>query len=143
MKLGTSLFLGASSLLCLRSHRDVGLAECSSSTTTNNNNPTDGGSDSGASSGGTDSGVIVTTDSGSGTDSGGPYVPTLPPASPTGGTPTTLTTPHNFALHHIHMGEETAFPAKTLGYDIDGLDTTALSTNVCTQATDANKKEPG
>jgi hypothetical protein len=57
---------------------------------------------------------------------------------------TTSATARNFALHHIHLGDELDFAGNPdwyqYGYDIDGLDTTATSTNVCGLYQNANKK---
>ena len=142
MKLGTSLFFGASSLACLGLAATLSVQGCSSSDNTTTNNTNDGGG-SGSGSGGTTDGGGSGSGSG-GTDSGsGGYTSAQPPAAPTGPA-TGITVSHNFALHHIHLGDETAttpaFPAKSIGYDIDGKDSTALSTDVCTQFTGASKK---
>jgi hypothetical protein len=61
----------------------------------------------------------------------------LPPPAPTGPT-TTLTTPQNFAIHKLYlgdtdrMGNSTANSWAGYGYNLDGLVTTATSTDVCT-----------
>jgi len=84
-----------------------------------------------ATSSGSNSGSASSTAVGGGTP---------PPAS---GPATTSTTKHNFAIHHLYVGDDTPTPSytpsstawKTIGYNIDGLDTTASSTNVCTPYT--------
>jgi hypothetical protein len=53
---------------------------------------------------------------------------------------TTATTPHNLAVRNLYLGDQDTAPAftkdanawETFGYNIDGLITTALSTDVCT-----------
>jgi hypothetical protein len=87
-------------------------------------------------------------DGGSGTDSGGKTdAPTTseggggmsvtPPTMPTG-PKTTSTTPQNFAINNLFLGDTNfmGVPSSTawasFGYNIDGLITTAASTNVCT-----------
>jgi hypothetical protein len=106
----------------------------------------DGSADS-ASRGGTgDSG---TTDSGAASedsgrtdggapadDSGSSGAPPLPPDS---GTNAPSTTAHNFAIQSVHLGDETTATGlpgwESIGYNLDGLDTQALDTNVCTPIT--------
>ncbi len=80
------------------------------------------------------SGSGVTPDAG--TDAGGGTG--LPPAMSGSVTPTP-TAAHNFAIHHLYIGDTDPNPTymtdpaawKTIGYNLDGLDTTAKSTNVC------------
>jgi MYXO-CTERM domain-containing protein len=60
----------------------------------------------------------------------------LPPPPPTATTPAG-TAAQNFALHHVHLGDEPGTCADGLswcqyGYNLDGKDTTSTSTNVCT-----------
>ncbi len=121
MKLGTSVFLGATGLMCLglTGLMTAGNAGCSSSSSS---------SSSGGSSSGSSSGSAVGT----------------PPTLPTGATATTITTATNFALHDLHLGDETGNCANgtnwcNIGYNIDGLITSATSTNVCGQAADSPK----
>ncbi len=117
--------------------------------------------DAGGGDGGTDAGHDATTpgDGGpdatlgdSGDDGGGEAGPTgygsdgaaEPPSAPDAAA-TSATTEHAFVIHAIHLGDEKdPVSAKPdwyeLGYDIDGKTTTAVSTDVCTQAQDANKK---
>jgi hypothetical protein len=132
MKLGTRFYLGAAGLMSLGLVGMLNVEGCGSSTS--NTTPGDGGSGSG--SGGGSSGS-----SSGGTSSGS--VGTVPPPAPTGPT-TTSTTPHNFALHHIHLGDELDSSGNpnwaTYGYNLDGKITTATSTDVCTLAPNANKK---
>ena len=75
-----------------------------------------------------------------GCDDGGPC--TEPPVS--SGSATTATTPQNFALHHIHLGEEADCNGNPdwylYGYNLDGKDTTESSTDVCTLQADANRR---
>jgi hypothetical protein len=93
------------------------------------NNGSDGGSGGSGGSGGGGSGGS------SGKDSGGGMSITPPPA-PTG-PKTTSKTPQNFAIHQLFLGDTdpngTADPNawQNFGYNIDGLITTAASTNVC------------
>jgi MYXO-CTERM domain-containing protein len=61
---------------------------------------------------------------------------TVPPPPPSGPV-TTGTTPQSFALHHVHLGDEPGTCTDgtswcQYGYNLDGKDTTAASTNVCT-----------
>ena len=67
-----------------------------------------------------------------------------PPSPPTGGTTPPTTTYSNFAVHHVHLGDELDSFGNpdwsSYGYDIDGKVTTASSSDVCTLATNANKK---
>jgi hypothetical protein len=96
---------------------------------------------------GTGSGTGKTSGTGSGTgkpvndhtDAG------RPPGS--GGGATTSTTKHNFAIHNLYLGDTNAdaptFTASTtawenFGYNIDGLITTAQSTDVCSPYTKGN-----
>jgi hypothetical protein len=79
------------------------------------------------------------TDAGSKADTGTNGVP---PAS--SGPATTASTPHNLAIHYLYLGDTLPTPAltpdtnmtiwETFGYNLDGLDTTSKSTNVCTPA---------
>jgi hypothetical protein len=96
------------------------------------------GSSSGSSSGsgsGSSSGVTSAD-----CDDGGAC--TAPP--PPSGVQTTGATALNFALHHIHLGDELDSQGQPdwyqYGYNIDGLDTTATSTNVCGLYQNANPK---
>jgi hypothetical protein len=142
MKLGTSVFLGATGLVCL-GLAGVMASNTGCSSSSNNNSSSSGGSSSGTSSSGTSSsGTSSSGTSSSGTSSGSITPP--PPSGPT----TTITTAHNFALHALHIGDETGSCANgtdwcTLGYNIDGLNTTPTSTNVCGQAADAPKANQG
>jgi hypothetical protein len=68
------------------------------------------------------------------------YVTAQPPSA--SGSATRVRTRHAFAIHHLHLGEESAPSddtplAPNLGYDIDHKNTTASSTDVCTLATNA------
>jgi hypothetical protein len=66
-------------------------------------------------------------------DAGGP--PNPPPTNPTAST-----AKHNFAIHNLYIGDSDPTPAftadtnawETFGYNLDGLLTTASSTDVCT-----------
>jgi hypothetical protein len=59
------------------------------------------------------------------------------------GPPTTSTQTHNFAIHHLYLGDDDPNPAytadpnawKSIGYDLDGKVTTASSRDVCTPYT--------
>ena len=70
----------------------------------------------------------------------------LPPAPM--GKQTTSTAPHNFAIHHLYLGDGTVTPQgmtpsytlndtswKAIGYNLDGLVSTSSSTDVCTPYT--------
>ncbi len=69
---------------------------------------------------------------------------TVPPPAPTGPT-TTATTPHAYALHTLYLGDQStagvmsATAWEDFGYNLDGLETTAASTNVCTLYSGAAK----
>ena len=137
MKLGTFVFLGATGLVSV-CFAGAGMEGCGGGST-GNSSSSGGGSGSGSGSGPNVS-----------CDDGGACVK-QPPVPADAGV-TTLTTPQNFALHHLHLGEEldsTGQPTwANYGYNIDGKNTTAMSTDVCTLAPDANKKnqidgEPG
>jgi hypothetical protein len=129
MKLGTCVFLGATGLSAL------GLVTvmqgCGGSSSTSP------GADSGTGATGSDSGTLDSGGDGSTGATGATGPGTVPPALPSGATATTSTTPQNFALHHIHLGDETdpvygAQGWKRYGYNIDGLDSTSPSaTNSC------------
>ena len=95
MKLGTCVFLGAAGLMSLGLTSVFTLQGCSGSSS---NAPTDGGT---GATGATGDGGGAT----GGGDGGGSGPGTVPPPAPTGPA-TTSTTPHNFALHHIHLGDE-------------------------------------
>jgi hypothetical protein len=62
---------------------------------------------------------------------------TVPPSAPSGPT-TTVTTSHAYALHELFLGDQSTAGASSVtawedfGYNLDGLETTAASTNVCT-----------
>jgi hypothetical protein len=81
---------------------------------------------------GTDAGNLVAC------DEGGPC--TQPP--PSTGSPTTATTAQNFALRHVHLGDELDSAGNPdwyqYGYNLDGKATTAKSTNVCQLAASAS-----
>jgi hypothetical protein len=141
MKLGTCVYLGAAGLFSLGLASTASLEGCSSSST-----PAAGGDSGVTGATGTDSGATgATGDAGpakdSGTDAGSSFS-NVPPG-PTGSA-TTSTTPHNFALHHIHVGDEADSSGNPnwylYGYDIDGKDTTASSKDVCTLYANANAK---
>jgi hypothetical protein len=113
---------------------------CSSSNTAT---PTgDGGTGATGATGATGSDGGTGATGATGSDGGGSYVSTVPPDA--GGSATTFTTPHNFALHHIHVGDESDSSGSPdwylYGYNLDGLDTTAQSTNVCTLYDNASTK---
>jgi len=92
---------------------------------------------------GTDSGKPGTDSGKPGKDSGSDKTDAGRPPQPTG-SPTTSTTKHNFAVHNLYFGDTLPTPAftppptggtppwETFGYNIDGLITTATSTDVCT-----------
>jgi hypothetical protein len=66
-----------------------------------------------------------------------------PPAA--SGPATTVTVAHNFAIHHLHLGDELdpttgAADWASYGYDIDHKDTTATSTDVCALAANASTR---
>jgi uncharacterized membrane protein YgcG len=75
-----------------------------------------------------------------GVDAGTNGITGNPPAS--SGPATTATTPHNLAIHYLYLGDTDPTPAlttdtnawETFGYNLDGLDSTKSSTNVCTPA---------
>lgn len=96
-----------------------------------------GGSSSGSSSGGASSGGDVCANLPSGACD-------EPPKPPSGGAPKS-TTPHNYALHKLYMGDTDRMGVtnpdawKSFGYDLDGKDTTASSTDVCTLVAGASK----
>jgi len=110
-----------------------------------------GASGSGSGSGsGSSSGVISSSSSGgssggtssSGSGSGGTgIVPPPPPSGPT----TTLTAPHNYAVHQLYLGDTDRMGVtnpdawRSFGYDLDGKITTAASTDVCTLIPGASK----
>ncbi len=71
---------------------------------------------------------------------------TPPPPVPTGASATTLTTPHNYALHQLFLGDtdrsmnpSTAAWQK-FGYNLDGKVTTSNSTDVCTLVAGSSKQ---
>jgi hypothetical protein len=147
MKLGTSVFLSASAVVCAGLMAVLSVQGCSSSTTNNNNSGTDGGGSGGGSDGGGSGGGSDGGSSSGGTDAGnvdaGPSA--VPPALPPGATASTQTTAQNFAIKNIYLGDELNATTQTYewgnyGYNIDGLETTAQSTNVCTLATGAEKQ---
>jgi hypothetical protein len=92
-------------------------------------------------------GCVSDDSSSSPDDAGAPvdanYVSAQPP-SPSG-VPTNVTASHNFAIHHIHLGDEID-PATNApdwpryGYDLDHKNTTPTSTDVCKLATDTSLK---
>jgi hypothetical protein len=67
------------------------------------------------------------------------------PASPAGAGPTTVTTPHNYAVHTLYLGDtdrtgvSSANAWESFGYNLDNLVTTKTSTDVCTLAAGAAK----
>ena len=91
----------------------------------------------------TDTGTTTKTDTGTttkadtGVDSSQPVAQGSPP--PSTGPATTSTTEHNFAIHHLYLGDTDPTPAfttdanawKNLGYNIDGLTSTMSSTGLC------------
>ena len=96
------------------------------------------GSTGGSSSGGF-SGSSGGSSSGAAPDGGDLCNPSWcaePPSSP-GGPTTTITTPHNYAVHTLQLGDTlpvggTGSPWMNWGYDLDGKWTRAASTDVCT-----------
>ena len=71
---------------------------------------------------------------------------TVPPPPPSGATtPPTGTTPHDYAIYHLYLGDTdrtgvTSYEAWTsFGYNLDNLVTTKTSTDVCTLAAGASK----
>lgn len=115
----------------------------------------DGGSSSGAvsssSDGGCDNGGCNGSNSGS-SSGGGDLCADLPPSAciepptrPLGPT-TSLTTPHNYAVHTLYFGDTdrtgitSATAWESFGYDLDGKVTTAASTDVCTLVPGASKQ---
>ena len=71
---------------------------------------------------------------------------TVPPTPPSGAAPHPMgTTPHDYALHRLYLGDTgrtgvaSSDAWKSLGYNIDDLVTTKLSTDVCTLAAGASK----
>jgi hypothetical protein len=68
-----------------------------------------------------------------------------PPSPVTSPAPTGMT-PHNYALHKLYMGDTDRMGVtnpdawKSFGYDLDGKDTTAASTDVCSLVTGASKQ---
>jgi hypothetical protein len=69
---------------------------------------------------------------------------TVPPAAPSGPT-TTVTTSHAYALHTLYLGDQStagvqsATAWENFGYNLDGLETKASDTNVCTLYSGAAK----
>jgi hypothetical protein len=113
----------------------AGNAGCSSS---NNNSSSSSSGGASSSSGGSSGGSSSGTSSSSGSTGS-----ITPPAQPSGPA-TAITTATNFALHDLHLGDETGNCANgtnwcQYGYNIDGLITSATSTNVCAQASDSPK----
>lgn len=98
-----------------------------------------GGNNSGSSSGGGSSGGVC---------SQLPATACTEPPKPPSGPTTTKTTPHNYALHKLYMGDtDRENPPvtnpdawKSFGYDLDGKITTAASTDVCTLVQGASKQ---
>ncbi|HEY2510348.1 MAG TPA: hypothetical protein VGI39_05820 [Polyangiaceae bacterium] len=134
MKLGTTVFLGAAGLMALGLLGTMSVEGCSSST---NNTTPDGGTGATGATGATGDGGA--TGSTGATGDSGSQTSTVPPGPPTGGG-TATTAEHNFALHHLHMGDESTAPWQNFGYNLDGKFTTPASTDVCTLVTNANKK---
>jgi hypothetical protein len=138
MKLGTCVFLGAAGLMSLGLTGVFTLQGCSGSSTAANNNNNDGGTGATGATGATGS------DGGPGATGADAGPGTIPPVAPSGPT-TTATTPHSFALHHIHLGDEND-PATGMpdwgkyGYNLDGKFTTSSSKDVCTLYANANTK---
>jgi hypothetical protein len=119
----------------------------------------DGGSSSGASSsgvssstGGSDSGGgCSSSPNGCGGSSGSDLCAQLPssaciePPTPPSGPATSLTTPHNYAVQKLYLGDTdrtgiTSTNAwQSFGYDLDGKVTSAASTDVCTLVPGASK----
>lgn len=142
MKFRNCVFLGASGLIALGFTMAMGVQGCGGSSAApgvDSGATGSTGSDAGATgSTGTDAGATG-SDSGAAdagpTGSDGGYVSAVPPSSPTGASPTSITTYHNFALHHVHLGDESDVNGLPdwyqYGYDIDGLDTTKDS-KACT-----------
>ncbi len=107
--------------------------------------------------GGCGSSSTTSGDAGTGSGSGGsggvgdlctdPHVVcTPPPPMPTGAAMTTHTTPHNYALHQLFLGDTdrqmnpsmTAW--ETFGYNLDNKVTTSASTDVCTLVPGSSKQ---
>ncbi len=132
MKFGTCVFLGASGLMALGLSSAFALQGCGGNSSSNP--PADGGTGATGDSGGTGSTGSTGADASGADANGGTTGSTVPPPAPTGPT-TTSTTPHNFALHHVHLGDEldaNGSPDWYLyGYDIDGKDTAKSSKDVC------------
>ncbi|HEY2517904.1 MAG TPA: hypothetical protein VGI39_43840, partial [Polyangiaceae bacterium] len=82
--------------------------------------PLDGGSDADAAPEVTDGGV--------------------PPVLPDDAGATASVKRVNFAIRHVHLGDEATAPWQQFGYNLDGKVTTAQSTDVCTQVTNSNRK---
>jgi hypothetical protein len=110
-----------------------------------------GGANSGSSSGvvSSSSGVVSSGSDGggnSGSSSGSssdlcdmlPSSVCMEPPTPPPGPTTSLTTPHNYGVHKLYLGDtdRTGIPSinawSSFGYDLDGKVTTAASTDVCT-----------
>ena len=136
MKLGTVVFLGATGLVSL-TVAGASVEGCGSSTPTTNGSSSSGGSSGGGSSG-SSSGSISTGNQSC--DDGGACTQ-QPPST---GSATTSTTPQNFALHHIHLGDESDSQGNPnwylYGYNLDNKDTAVSSTDVCSLAPNSNKK---
>jgi hypothetical protein len=70
----------------------------------------------------------------------------MEPPTPQPGATTSLTTPHNYAVHKLYLGDtdRTGIPSvnawDSFGYDLDGKVTTAASTDVCTLVPGASKQ---
>jgi hypothetical protein len=98
---------------------------------------TTGGSGEGGAGSGGSSGT-----GGKGGSGGSPNIDAGPGITPpeAGGSMTTQSTPQNFAIHQLYLGDTNYGGApggntmawETMGYNIDGKITTAASTNVCT-----------
>jgi len=138
---------------------DVGMSSSSSGASSSGvtTSSSDGGStSSGSTSGGSSSGVTTSSSDGGSTSSssssGGDLCAQLPPSvcieppTPPIGQTTSLTTPHNYAVHKLYLGDtdRAGIPSvnawDSFGYDLDGKLTVAASTDVCALVAGASKQ---
>ncbi len=131
--------LGASTLAALVL-TSQGCSSSSSPVTTTEDSGTHSSSSGSGSSASKSSTSATTSASGTSTSAANNSAGEAPPP-PDAGVTTMPTTVHNFAMHHLYVGDSDPTPSytadpnawKSIGYNIDGLDTTSASaTNVCT-----------
>jgi len=121
---------------------ETGGSSSSSATNQGSHSSSNGGTSSSSKSSTSSSSSVGGSSSGGGSSSSSAATGTGLPPQPMGAA-TTSTTAHNFAIHHLYVGDDDPNPMytadpnawKTIGYNVDGLDSTASSTNVCTPYT--------